>query len=102
MTKIFFIHFAITVVLVYNLRNQTGGTEMTNHAHIYMIESPNGPRSNGRCKECGQRKEFGNSIEEAYQMTHGPDANLYNQFKSPIGKEQKEYHKLDNILKQMD
>ena len=72
---------------------------MTNHIHIYIVEAPKGPRSNGQCKECGHQKEFGNSVEEVYKMTHGDDANLYNQYK---GKEKERYQNLDGLLRQLD
>ncbi|MCE2458710.1 MAG: hypothetical protein J4G14_13010 [Dehalococcoidia bacterium] len=31
--------------------------------HYWMIEQPNGPTSNGRCKVCGTVREFKNSIQ---------------------------------------
>ncbi|MDA0769369.1 MAG: hypothetical protein O2821_04005 [Chloroflexi bacterium] len=31
--------------------------------HYWMIDSPNGPVSNGVCKHCGERSEFKNSIQ---------------------------------------
>lgn len=31
--------------------------------HYWVIEQPNGPTSNGRCKECGTVREFKNSIQ---------------------------------------
>lgn len=31
--------------------------------HYWVIEQPNGPTSNGRCKVCGSIREFKNSIQ---------------------------------------
>ena len=31
--------------------------------HHWVIESPNGPTSVGRCRDCGERREFKNSIQ---------------------------------------
>lgn len=31
--------------------------------HHWQIESPNGPVSIGKCKICGERREFNNSIQ---------------------------------------
>ena len=31
--------------------------------HHWLIESPNGPTSEGVCKLCGQRSEFRNSVQ---------------------------------------
>ena len=31
--------------------------------HHWQIESPNGPVSIGRCKRCGEIREFNNSIQ---------------------------------------
>ncbi len=31
--------------------------------HYWVIEQPNGPTSNGRCKVCGTVREFKNSIQ---------------------------------------
>jgi hypothetical protein len=33
-------------------------------AHHWLIESPNGAMSRGRCKLCGAEKEFPNSAED--------------------------------------
>ncbi len=35
------------------------------HNHHWIIEAPNGPRSAGRCKICGKRREFPNSSEDS-------------------------------------
>ena len=32
-------------------------------SHHWVIESPNGPTSLGRCRTCGAEKEFKNSIQ---------------------------------------
>ena len=32
-------------------------------SHHWVIESPNGPTSVGRCRGCGERREFKNSIQ---------------------------------------
>ena len=32
-------------------------------SHHWIIETPKGPVSNGRCKLCGEEKEFSNSVE---------------------------------------
>ena len=39
---------------------------MTAHAHRYLLASPDGPTSLGRC-DCGVRREFANSVEVARQ-----------------------------------
>ena len=31
--------------------------------HYWVIEQPNGPTSNGKCKVCGAIREFKNSIQ---------------------------------------
>ena len=31
--------------------------------HYWIIEQPNGPTSNGKCKICGSVREFKNSIQ---------------------------------------
>ena len=31
--------------------------------HYWVIEQPNGPTSNGKCKVCGSIREFKNSIQ---------------------------------------
>ena len=31
-------------------------------AHFWMIESPSGPYSRGECKNCGEEREFRNSL----------------------------------------
>ena len=33
-------------------------------AHLWMIASPNGKTSSGRCRHCGTEQEFHNSIED--------------------------------------
>ena len=33
-------------------------------AHHWVIATPNGAMSNGKCKVCGQEKEFPNSAED--------------------------------------
>jgi len=37
-----------------------------NHAHHYIVDTPNGPTSEGRCKTCGKTKQFSNYIEESF------------------------------------
>jgi hypothetical protein len=37
-----------------------------NHAHHYIVDTPNGPTSEGRCKICGNVKKFPNYIEESF------------------------------------
>ena len=32
-------------------------------AHHWVIESPNGPLSEGVCQRCGERREFSNSVD---------------------------------------
>ena len=32
-------------------------------AHHWMIKTPDGPVSTGRCRLCGEEREFNNSIE---------------------------------------
>jgi hypothetical protein len=35
--------------------------------HHWVIETPDGPTSEGRCKRCGQRKSFLNVFEDLLQ-----------------------------------
>ena len=35
----------------------------THCSHHWIIETPKGPVSKGRCKLCGEEKEFSNSAE---------------------------------------
>lgn len=51
--------------------------------HHFLIESPNGPACRGRCKFCGEEREFRNSNEKfnwvqektfAYASNHPSDA----------------------------
>lgn len=42
------------------LQNETGCELVTPHVHRWLVESPNGPTSVGRC-ECGAEREFTNS-----------------------------------------
>lgn len=37
-----------------------------NHAHHFIVDTPNGPTSEGVCKECGATKKFPNFIEESF------------------------------------
>ena len=37
-----------------------------NHAHHYIVDTPNGPTSEGVCKACGMTKKFPNYIEEYF------------------------------------
>ena len=37
-----------------------------NHAHHYIIDTPNGPTSNAVCKTCGAEKKFPNYCEEYF------------------------------------
>ena len=40
-----------------------GQDEECECSHYWVIESPNGPMSSGRCKHCGERREFRNSVQ---------------------------------------
>ena len=40
-------------------------TQQTVCCHHWVIEAPDGPSSHGRCRLCGQMKEFKNVIESA-------------------------------------
>lgn len=35
---------------------------MENCVHHWMLETPDGPMSEGTCKKCGEKKEFSNSL----------------------------------------
>ena len=37
--------------------------EVSECEHRWIIDSPNGPSSNGVCRECGEQKQFLNYIE---------------------------------------
>ena len=39
-------------------------TQTATCAHHWLIDSPNGETSRGRCKHCGAEKEFPNSAED--------------------------------------
>ena len=39
-----------------------GSMTTTQCPHHWIIETPDGPVSNGRCKLCGEEKEFNNSM----------------------------------------
>jgi hypothetical protein len=38
------------------------------HAHHWRIETPNGPTSLGRCKGCGEEREFRNADTENWYV----------------------------------
>ena len=38
--------------------------------HYWIIETPDGPISPGRCRLCGEEKEFNNSIEWTYRVQY--------------------------------
>lgn len=40
------------------------------HAHHWVIEEANGPRSRGRCKRCGASREFKNWLEDSDFITN--------------------------------
>ncbi len=42
------------------------GDGEVNHAHHYIVDTPNGPTSEGVCKTCGATKRFPNCIEEPF------------------------------------
>ena len=44
----------------------------SNCAHHWMIESPNGPLSEGVCQRCGEKREFTNSAESTSMWTYRP------------------------------
>lgn len=46
------------------------------HSHHWMIEPPDGRRSEGRCKRCGIRKVFANSNPEVMWERDGADAEM--------------------------
>lgn len=39
--------------------------------HYWLIESPNGPTSIGTCTECGEEREFRNSIQVSSWESEG-------------------------------
>jgi len=41
------------------------GPEGREHAHHWIIDSPQGPRSSGICKVCFDRRDFENSLEDS-------------------------------------
>jgi hypothetical protein len=42
--------------------------------HHWVIESPNGPTSVGKCRTCGERREFKNSIQITSWESEGSHA----------------------------
>lgn len=52
-----------------------GGLESADHGCHWIIESPNGPFSKGRCKICGAEREFKNSIQITSWESDGSHVN---------------------------
>ena len=50
----------------------TTRTAVLAHVHFWRIDPPTGPTSHGRCRECGETKEFRNRLspEEEMQASH--------------------------------
>ncbi len=46
-------------------------TEAPTCAHHWIIDSPRGAMSSGRCKRCGEEREFRNSTEYAWDDDSG-------------------------------
>ena len=42
-------------------RNEQAPVALATCQHHWVIEQPNGPTSLGRCKHCGERREFSNN-----------------------------------------
>ncbi len=38
----------------------------THCAHHWIIDTPEGPVSKGRCRLCGEEREFSNSVDTLY------------------------------------
>jgi hypothetical protein len=47
----------------------TATAQAVGHAHHWVIEEANGPRSAGVCKRCGEIRAFKNWIEDADFIT---------------------------------
>lgn len=47
-------------------QSTSGGTGGNDCIHMWSIEPPNGPTSLGTCTDCGDTKEFRNSVEMSY------------------------------------
>ena len=45
------------------------------HGHYWEIEKPNGPTSLGRCKICGEVREFKNSVQITSWESDGSHVN---------------------------
>ncbi len=50
--------------------NQAKLDDLVACKHHWVIETPGGPFSKGRCRLCGEEKEFSNSVETYDGWTH--------------------------------
>ena len=49
------------------------------HVHYWIIKTANGPTSKGRCKTCGESREFANFIQSREWGIYPSAANLEQQ-----------------------
>ena len=49
------------------------------HVHYWIIKTADGPKSMGRCKTCGERREFANFIEGRDWGSYSAAANIEQQ-----------------------
>jgi len=49
------------------------------HVHYWIIKTADGPKSKGRCKTCGESREFANFIEGREWGIYSSAANLEQQ-----------------------
>jgi hypothetical protein len=49
--------------------------EIDDCCHHWMIEAPNGPTSLGTCRDCGEAREFKNSIQITSWESEGKNKN---------------------------
>ncbi len=49
--------------------------QISDCCHHWMIEAPNGPTSLGTCRDCGEAREFKNSIQITSWESEGNHAN---------------------------
>ena len=49
--------------------------QISDCCHHWMIEAPNGPTSLGTCRDCGEAREFKNSIQITSWESEGKNKN---------------------------
>jgi hypothetical protein len=60
----------------------TAAVEAPTCAHHWVIDSPRGALSSGRCKRCGEEREFRNSTEYVWDNDSGTGSSPWRGIKS--------------------